>query len=84
MISVGKSPLCSYFGAIRIAPATGQTQHYQYAAPSAAAFPSRSGAPVSTTPGAVVLTHIVAMATDHEGHLWYVRAGSDHLEEVIA
>lgn len=36
------------------------------------------------TPGAVWLSHIVAMITDNQGHLWYIRGGSDQIEEVVA
>ena len=67
-------------------PSSGETRLYQYAAPSVAAFPSDGhmpGAMASTMePGAVWIVAIVAMTTDSQGHLWYIRAGSDTLEEV--
>jgi hypothetical protein len=38
----------------------------------------------SSDPQAVWLTHMAAMTTDGAGHLWYIRAGSDTIEEVAA
>lgn len=76
-------------------PASGALHQYQYAALSVTAHPAIDGPvgvqPVppttSTTstapaPGAVWLTPIVAMVCDGQGDLWYIRAGSDVLEEV--
>lgn len=51
---------------------------------SVSSFPSRAGHLTSATPGALVLSRIVAMATDNDGRLWYVRAGSDQIEMVQA
>lgn len=69
-------------------PAANQVAHYQYAAPSVAAHPPphHVGEPEGTTPvaGAVWTPHIVAMATDGQAHLWYIRAGSDRIEEITA
>jgi len=68
-------------------PASGQIQQYQYAAPSVAANPPHHhlGDPVVTpAPGAVWVSHIVAMTADGDGHLWYVRAGYNRIEEVAA
>jgi len=68
--------------------ATGQVKEYQYAAPSIAGHPPDHGyfgKPVlHPAPGAVWLRHIVAMTTDGQGHLWYVRGGYDSIEEVAA
>lgn len=74
-------------------PTTGYVQQYQYAAPSVAAHPVTNqrfsaatghSSGMQLQPGAVWLRHIVAMVTDSQGHLWYVRAGSDLIEEVAA
>lgn len=68
-------------------PSTGQSQLFQYAAPSIVANPVHTlmGLPVSTpAPSAVWLTHIAAMVTDSQGYLWYIRAGYDQIEEVAA
>lgn len=67
---------------------TGQVQRFQYAALSIAANPpshTMVGAPPFTPDaGAVWLDHIVAMATDGQKHLWYVRAGHSTIEQVAA
>lgn len=68
-------------------PATGLTQQFQYAAPSVVAYPVHG--PLGTAPrpadaNAVQVVRMAAMVTDSEGHLWYVRAGSDVIEEVAA
>lgn len=71
-------------------PSSGQAHAFQYAAPSIAAHPPlrRPGSPPSTlptfAPNAVWLTHMAVMATDGQGHLYYIRAGSDAIEEVAA
>jgi sugar lactone lactonase YvrE len=68
-------------------PATGRVQQFQYAAPSMAAHPAYGPAGFtrqSSDPQAVWLTHTAAMTTDGAGHLWYIRAGSDTIEEVAA
>ena len=67
-------------------PATGQTRQFQYAAPSKAAHPARpmTERQASPAPDAVWLSHIVAMTTDADGHLWYIRSGSNRVEEVSA
>ena len=68
-------------------PATGRVQQFQYAAPSMAAHPAYEPAGFtrqSSDPQAVWLTHMAAMTTDGAGHLWYIRAGSDTIEEVAA
>jgi hypothetical protein len=70
-------------------PATGQAQIYQYAAPVIPSGPSlnapygyqSSSASAST---AVAVVPIVSMTTDSQGHLWYVRAGYNAVEEVGA
>ena len=75
--------------------ATGQVREYQYA--TAVADASHvNGSPRNTgaggqnsqaTPGTstmYLIAPIAAMATDALGHLWYVRIGSDHIEEVSA
>lgn len=68
-------------------PATGQIQQFQYAAPSMAAHPAVGPHGVSRQapyPQAVWVTHMAAMTTDGAGYLWYIRAGSDTIEEVAA
>ena len=69
-------------------PTSGQVRYYQYEALGVAAHPIDvlpSGIErVTPAPGAVWLRHIVAMVADGQGHLWYVRAGSDTIEEVAA
>lgn len=73
-----------------LTPATGELREYTYAAPSIAAHPvtepdlQSSSAPSSSPAQAVWVTPIVAMATDSQGHLWYIRGGSDVIEEVAA
>lgn len=70
----------------RIDPVHGTIQEYQYAALSVAAHPITDLplgiVPTAPAPGAVWITHIVAMACDGQGNLWYFRAGSSQLEEV--
>lgn len=67
-------------------PAAGTLREYQYAASGVAAHPIEDlplGVERTTpVPGAVWITHIVAMVCDARGDLWYIRAGSDELEEV--
>jgi hypothetical protein len=68
-------------------PSTGQVRQFQYAAPSMAAHPHNSlpGAPNPTyAPNAVWLSHMAVMTTDGQGHVWYIRAGNDAIEEVAA
>lgn len=68
-------------------PATGKARTFTYAAPSIAAHPAHThlGAPSrSAAPDAVWIVPIVAMATDGEGHLWYIRASYQTIEEVSA
>lgn len=64
---------------------TSQIAQFQYAAASQVdhplAAPFFTGIP---TPGAVWLSHIAAMVTDNQGHLWYIRAGWSQIEEVAA
>ncbi|HEY7781028.1 MAG TPA: hypothetical protein VIC85_12515 [Ktedonobacterales bacterium] len=71
-----------------LSPASGRIQVFQYAAPAITSWPAwdaQPGIPRTTPkPGAVWLSHIVAMVTDKEGHLWYVREGSSNIEEVVA
>ena len=70
----------------RFDPASGEIQEYQYAAASVAANPIQDlplGIERMTpAPGAVWITRIVAMVCDGRGDLWYIRAGSDEVEEV--
>jgi streptogramin lyase len=68
-------------------PATGLIQQFQYAAPSVAAHPAHGplgAAPRPAGPNDVWIVHMAAMVTDGVGHLWYIRAGSDVIEEVAA
>lgn len=70
----------------RFDPTSGAVIEYQYDAPGVAANPIENLplgiARVTPAPNAVWLTHIVAMACDKQGNLWYIRAGSGELEEV--
>jgi streptogramin lyase len=68
-------------------PSTGQAHQFQYAAPSVAAHPHHSlpGVPdPAYAPTAVWLSHMAVMTCDGQGHLWYIRAGNDTIEEVAA
>lgn len=69
-------------------PASGTLRTFQYAAPSIAGhqLPSMpiTAHPETAAPGAVWLVPIVAMVTDGQGHLWYMRAGYHSLEEITA
>lgn len=68
-------------------PTTGQVRMFTYAAPSMAAHPPHTHLGVQTgssAPDAVWLVPIVAMATDDQGHLWYIREGYPTIEEVSA
>ncbi|HET8908935.1 MAG TPA: hypothetical protein VFN11_18405, partial [Ktedonobacterales bacterium] len=82
-MAVGEAPQLAVLD-----PATGDVQRFTYAAPSIAGHPLPHppvGLPTTVpNPGAVWVAPIVAMATDQQGHLWYVRAGSDVIEEVAA
>jgi streptogramin lyase len=68
-------------------PASGSVRTFTYAAPSIAANPPHTHLGVPTRPAApdaVWIVPIVAMATDSVGHLWYIRAGYQSIEEISA
>lgn len=71
-----------------LTPSSGQIVAFTYSAASIVNGVA-SGGPYGTAPrapsqAAVYLSHIVAMATDVRGHLYYIRAGSDRIETVAA
>jgi streptogramin lyase len=65
---------------------TGHITQFQYAAAGQAAHPihSRFMADATPAPDAVWLSPIVAMVTDAQGHLYYIRTGWSQIEEVAA
>jgi streptogramin lyase len=70
-------------------PTSNRIQTFTYAAPaiqaqSAVSSQQRGATQLTAQPPAVWLRHIVAMATDSNGHLWYIRDGLGQIEEVSA